>query len=80
VTRSTVLIVISLVIAIGRFTIPGHGPSWPGTYEAFSHIWVGALIVLCFTDDGSQDQYRRLASIGCLVAISAFELLMFLLR
>lgn len=38
------LLVISTVIGLLRFTVPGHGLSWPGTYEAFAHIWVGVLI------------------------------------
>jgi uncharacterized membrane protein YfcA len=48
VSRPTVavwlLIAATLFFAAGRFFVPGHAPSWPGTYEAAAHIWVGALI------------------------------------
>lgn len=37
---------VSALVAIGRFTVPGHGLSYAGSYEAVAHIWVGALIVL----------------------------------
>ena len=40
------LIIGSLLIAVGRFLIPGHELSLPGTYEASAHIWVGVLMTL----------------------------------
>ena len=36
---------------VGRFLVPGHPLSLPGSYEAGAHIWVGVLIamsVLCW--------------------------------
>jgi hypothetical protein len=38
------IILASSLVAAGRFTVPGHGFSWPGTYEAIAHIWVGFLV------------------------------------
>jgi hypothetical protein len=46
--REISLAVSSLLIALGRFTVPGHELSWAGTYEAFAHIWVGILLTLGF--------------------------------
>ena len=72
---SLFLLLVSTLIAIGRFTVPGHGPSWPGTYEAFAHIWVGALLVLAI-----QRSSNRWNAILCLVAITVLEVVMFILR
>lgn len=41
-----VLCLVSVLVGAGRFTVPGHGASWPGTYEALAHVWVGVLIAL----------------------------------
>lgn len=44
------IIALSVIVAVGRFTIPGHGlTGWPGLYEALAHIFVGALIVLAIS-------------------------------
>lgn len=42
------LLVGSVLVAAGRFTVPGHGLTYAGSYEAFAHIWVGVLLVLSF--------------------------------
>lgn len=42
------LFVGSVLVAAGRFTVPGHGLTYAGSYEAFAHIWVGVLLVLSF--------------------------------
>jgi hypothetical protein len=68
------VLTFALLVWFGRFTIPGHGPSWPGSYEAFAHIFVGALIVLACQAE------TRLVALPCLVILSLFELLMFLVR
>jgi hypothetical protein len=68
------IFLVSLMVAIGRFGVPGHGLSLAGSYEAFAHIWVGALLVLAW-------QARvRWNAILCLVMITALEGAMFLLR
>ncbi len=38
-----IMCIAAVLIAIGRFLIPGHDLSLSGTYEAFAHIWVGAI-------------------------------------
>jgi hypothetical protein len=44
-----VVVLLSAVIALGRFTVPGHGlTGWPGTYEALAHIALGALIAIAY--------------------------------
>jgi hypothetical protein len=40
----------ALFIALGRFTIPGHGlTGWPGFYEALAHLLLGAMIAIAWT-------------------------------
>jgi len=69
------MVITAIAVGLGRFTVPGHGLSWPGTYEAFAHIWLGWMIgVAMFKKD-----YRVLA-IALLVLLSLFELWMFLNR
>jgi hypothetical protein len=68
------VLILALLVGLGRFTVPGHGPSWPGSYEAFAHLYVGALIVLACQAE------TRLVALPCLVILSLFELLMFLFR
>ena len=75
-TRVTIFIILSaLIVGLGRFTVPGHGLSWPGTYEAFSHIWIGWMIGAA----AFKKEHRALA-IVLLVVLSLFELWMFLNR
>ena len=38
--------IVSALVGIGRFLIPGHAVSLPGTYETVAHIWVGAVITV----------------------------------
>jgi hypothetical protein len=64
------IIVASVAVAVGRFTVPSHGFSWPGTYEAIAHIWVGVLIGFgCKARDGD----TRHLSWWALAAITAVE-------
>lgn len=71
------IVLLSLVTGVLRFAIPGHGLSWPGTYEAFAHIWVGALLVLIIVHWKQKEGKLALA---CLLAITVLELVMFLAR
>lgn len=78
-----------LVVGAGRFLVPGHDLSGPGTYEAFAHIWVGVLLVLCFPSRlWDQPQLpgqspwlsvQRTALVW-LVLLTGLETVMFLLR
>ena len=68
--------IIALLTVVGRFTVPPHGlTGWPGTYEAFAHIVVGALIGVALA---SRD-LRRMALLLLLV-VCAVELGMFMTR
>lgn len=68
----------SVLIALGRFTVSGHGLSWPGTYEALAHLWCGFLVgVGCFAQ---KDQGVRWWAWAALAIISALELVAFLVR
>jgi hypothetical protein len=73
--RAAVFVLISLVIAFGRFTVPGHSLSYPGAYEAFAHIWVGALIVLAV-----RAGWRVSVPLVALVLLTVLEGAMFALR
>jgi len=61
---------------VGRFTVPGHGLSWPGTFEAFSHMIEGALLTFCFTGP----KKRCITANVCFWGSALFELAMFLTR
>jgi len=63
------ILLVSIFIGIGRFTIPGHEISYNGSYEAFAHIWVGALLVLAFQ--------KRKAAILALVLLTILEVIAF---
>ncbi len=39
-----ILVVATVILAMLRFQMPSHELSWPGTYEAFAHLFVGGLI------------------------------------
>jgi hypothetical protein len=45
ITVLTIIAIMSLAFGIGRFYVPGHAATIPGTYEAFAHIWIGILLV-----------------------------------
>jgi len=74
-SKLAVIYLLSLMVGVGRLTIPGHDLSWPGTYEAFAHIWVGMLLVFCFRRGTLQK-----SAIICLVITSVIEIVMFKLR
>lgn len=78
------IIVVSVLVGLGRFLIPGHNLSWAGTYEAFAHIWVGALLVFVFERNPPSPiiditTERRQWAIVSLVAITVIEGVMFYL-
>ncbi len=71
------LVLGTFVVAALRFTVPGHGVSWPGTYEAFAHIWVGVLI--CLAWQRRKPMFRLMASpwpLRLLVTITVLEVVM----
>lgn len=75
---ATGLIVASFLVGLGRFLVPGHGLSWAGSYEAFAHILVGWL--LCESLNARAEARDRLIAAASLGAITAVELVMFMLR
>jgi hypothetical protein len=64
----------ALLLLVGRFTFSGHGVSWPGTYEAFAHIWVGITITLSWVYRGTELGYL---SLGLLVLLTTVETAVF---
>ncbi len=67
----------SSAVAIGRAFVPGHDLSLAGTYEAFAHIWVGALIAMIFD---KFDKDRRFAAGLTLGLLTLLEIVAFALR
>ncbi len=67
------IVILSAFFGLERaFGIHGHRLTWPGTFEAFAHIWIGFLLALwIFRRD-----YRRVAWIS-FAAITAVETVMF---
>lgn len=55
---------ISFLFFAGRFLIPSHTLSWPGTYEAFAHIWCGVLITL-----GCQGKKQAWLALGIITVL-----------
>jgi hypothetical protein len=68
------LIILSLLVAVGRFLVPGHESSWPGTYEAMAHIWVGFLIGMGFYSN------EKVFAWGLLLIITVLEVIMFMVK
>lgn len=75
-TSLLLIIGMSVLVTIGRFYVPGHDLSWPGTYEGLAHIWVGALLVWSF----QKDKMRKLTSWACIITATAVETVMFMTR
>jgi hypothetical protein len=46
------ILVTTALVGAGRQTVPSHGLSWSGTYEALSYIWIGAMLALAFDVPG----------------------------
>lgn len=70
-----IIVIGSVLVGLGRFTIPGHSlTGWPGAYEAFAHMFVGALIALILIGD-----VRKYAA-AALILLSALEVVAFVLR
>ncbi len=65
-----ILIVVALAFAVGRFFIPTHQISPAGSYEAFSHLFVGGLA-------GAWLATRNGLCAALAVALSVVELLAF---
>ncbi len=71
------IVLLSLLFGAIRFLFHrqvAHGLDWPGTYEAFAHIWIGVLLGLAvFRKD------RRKEALWALLILSvAVEGVMFL--
>lgn len=68
------IVILSVLVGLGRFAVPGHGLSTAGSYEAIAHIWVGALFALGFCGP-----HRRAAwiALGVLTVLETAMFLMF---
>jgi len=69
---AVVILVLSFLTGALRFTVPGHGLSWPGTYEAIAHIWCGVLIATAVLN-----VRLRAISLWALTVITVLETWMF---
>ena len=70
--KNDLILIAGLAVALLRLTVPGHGFSWPGTYEAVAHIVCGMLLMLALQKDWW--------ALKVLAAITVFEGIMFALR
>lgn len=77
--RIAIFAAVSVVITLGRLTVPWHGPSWPGTFEALAHLWCGVLIGIIVISIAMKIRWWRLPLI-LLVAITTFEGIAFVHR
>ena len=68
----TVIMVMSILVIAGRFFVPGHALSWAGSYEAFAHIWVGALLATAYLNTGLRRPSLVWLGITTLVEIAKF--------
>lgn len=66
------LFIVSGLIGAGRFLVPGHDLTLPGTYEAFAHIWIGVLLTLSFR--------KNWYALTLLVLLTILEVAMFLIQ
>lgn len=73
------VVIASVVVGGLRFFVPSHDLSWPGSYEAIAHIFVGFLIAMMIPPETTAEYKERIpALIACFVAITAVELFCFL--
>lgn len=72
------IVAVSIAIGIGRLFVPGHDLSVAGSYEAFAHIWVGALLLASFTR--CIEPTERWVARASLATITVVEIVMFLNR
>lgn len=70
----TLLLISTAFIVVGRFTVPSHGLSWPGSYEAIAHIWVGLVAAAIYYEWGTE---RAWWCAAVLILTTAFETVMF---
>lgn len=75
-----ILLVGAAFTLIGRFYVPGHGLSWPGTYEALVHIWIGYVIKMIADAFQAGEKAKGWKITGLLVALTVLEIIMFKLR
>lgn len=66
------IVLLSVVVALIRLFVPTHTVSWPGTYEAFAHIWCGYLIALAILRPAA-----RKVALWSLIVITALEAALF---
>lgn len=62
---ATFIFISTVLVIIGRAAVPGHDITWAGTYEAFTHIWVGFIFALCLW---APHPYNLFAQSGLVVA------------
>ena len=65
-----------VLVVVGRLFVPGHRVfSWPATYEAFAHIWLGLAIGIAwigiFRAHHPSAYLRRLGLLALFLAVLA---------
>jgi 1,4-dihydroxy-2-naphthoate octaprenyltransferase len=67
-----VLVLLTVAFGVLRFTMPSQPLSWPGTYQAFAHIFLGFLL-------GAFVVSRKWHYLFFVLALSAVELTAFIM-
>jgi hypothetical protein len=91
--RLLLIFALSLSVGLLRFSVPTRGFdtfSWPGTYEALAHLWLGVLIGAGLIGtpenlktwqpmaDAVEEMVFRIAAWVCLGLLTVLEVVMFL--
>lgn len=70
------LMFLSMLVAVGRLKVPGHGLSLAGTYEAFAHIFVGFLIAVAILRWREAEGKPALVMLALLTALEVAAFMM----
>lgn len=74
-TNAILIIVTSLLVVALRFTVPDRPVfTWPGSYEALAHIWVGVLICLA-VQDAPRGVWRKNVPLWSVAIITVVEVI-----
>lgn len=82
--RTVIFWLVAAAMAGGRFLVPGHALSWPGTYEAFAHLWIGTMCGAWWFDREVQaipfTVFRKSKYLWAVGLTTVLEVVMFALR
>jgi len=71
-SKDVAIVLGTLLMGVLRFSVPGHGFSWPGSYEALAHTGCGVLLCLACQ--------KNWLALKALLIVVVFEGVMFATR